>query len=553
MNKKTTQLTNVQNSKRLFIYLTTICGGLLLALIINFASAAQTQTIFTEDFEDRKANGWTKSGGSWSVITDGSQVYRQSRLSSDALVRAGSSSWTNYAVEARIKPLNFNGDNRFVALIARAQSSNNYYYLALRSNNTLELKKLVAGSSTTLASKSFTVSTLNWYSVKLEVVGTSLKAYVNGVLQLTATDSKFQSGNIGGATFYASAEFDDFVVTNLSTTNPTPTQTPTATPTNTPTPSPTPTATPTATPTPSPVPSGNPIGFASVNALGQNGTTGGAGGPTVTVTTASQFLDYIGRTGPYIIKVNGLLVLPSAMHNISSNKTILGIGNYSGISGAGLQVTNSSKNIIVRNMLFTGAPDDAFNVQGSSHHIWVDHCTFTNGYDGLLDIKHGSDFVTVSWNRFYGHGKTMLLGHSDTNGSEDIGHLRVTYHHNWFDGTGTRHPRVRFAESVHVFNNYYYGNEYGVASTMNAGVVVEGNYFENVDNPTYTFYGDSDEAGRLIERNNFFVNSGAVQTRGSVIEPGTYYSYALAPAQTIKQIVTQGAGVGNLESLNLSE
>ncbi len=446
-------------------------------------------------------------------------------------MRAGSNSWTNYAVEARIKPLKFNGGNRFVALTARAQSSTNYYYLALRSNNTLELKKLISGSSTTLASKSFTVSTLNWYAVKLEVVGTSLKAYVNGTLQLSATDSQFQSGSIGGATFYASAEFDDFVVTNLATTNPTPT----------------------ATPTPTPVPADQPIGFASVNALGQNGTTGGAAGPTVTVTTTAQFLDYIKRTGPFVIKVNGLLVLPSGMHNISSDKTILGIGSYSGISGAGLQVTNASKNVIIRNMIFTNANDDAFNAQGKAHHIWIDHCTFSNGYDGLLDIKHGSDFITVSWNRFYGHGKTMLLGHSDSNGSEDIGHLRVSYHHNWFDGTATRHPRVRFAESVHVFNNYYYNNEYGVASTMNAGVVVEGNYFENVGNPTYTLYGDSDEPGRLIERGNYFVNSGAAQTRGSVVEPNTYYSYTLDAAQSVKQIVTQGAGVGNLGFLNFGE
>ena len=85
----------------------------------------------------------------------------------------------------------------------------------------------------------------------------------------------------------------------------------------------------------------------------------------------------------------------------------------------------------------------------------------------------------------------MLLGHSDDNASQDIGHLRVTYHHNWFDGSGTRHPRVRFGNPVHVYNNYYFNNEYGVASTMDAGVLVEGNYFENVDGPTLVGYADS--------------------------------------------------------------
>ena len=90
----------------------------------------------------------------------------------------------------------------------------------------------------------------------------------------------------------------------------------------------------------------------------------------------------------------------------------------------------------------------------------------------------------MSWNHFDGTDKTMLLGHDDGNAAQDIGRLKVTYHHNWFDGTNQRNPRVRFGDPVHVYNNYYNdtGN-YGVASTMDAGVLVEGNYFENVDDP----------------------------------------------------------------------
>ena len=78
----------------------------------------------------------------------------------------------------------------------------------------------------------------------------------------------------------------------------------------------------------------------------------------------------------------------------------------------------------------------------------------------------------------------MLIGHSDGSAGTDIGHLKVTIHHNFFDGSRQRHPRVRFGEPVHVYNNYFRANElYGVASTMNAGVLVEGNYFENVPYP----------------------------------------------------------------------
>ena len=85
-------------------------------------------------------------------------------------------------------------------------------------------------------------------------------------------DSQFGSGNIGAATFFASAEFDDFIVTSVG---PGPTPTPTTTPTPTPIPTPTPTSTPTPTPTPTPQPVGDqPIGFASLN----GGVTGGLGG-----------------------------------------------------------------------------------------------------------------------------------------------------------------------------------------------------------------------------------------------------------------------------------
>jgi pectate lyase len=307
-----------------------------------------------------------------------------------------------------------------------------------------------------------------------------------------------------------------------------------------------PTVTPTPSPTPTPNPEDRPVGFASVNALNQNGTTGGAGGPVVTVRTSTELLDYIFRTGPYIIQVDGLITVPAGMHKVASDKTVIGVGANSGISGGGLNMTNGVKNIIIRNMVFVNANDDSIVLQESVHHVWIDHCDFSNGYDGLVDIKRGSDYVTVSWNHFHNHDKTMLLGHDDGNSAQDLGHLRVTYHHNWFNGTVQRTPRVRFADPVHVYNNYYINNSgYGVASTMNAGVLVEGNYFEGVRNPTVIQTGDSDP-GRLVERNNVFVNSGLPQTAGSVTEPGAYYNYTLDNPADVKSLVMQGAGTGKL-------
>jgi pectate lyase len=154
--------------------------------------------------------------------------------------------------------------------------------------------------------------------------------------------------------------------------------------------------------------------------------------------------------------------------------------------------------------------------------------------------------VTVSWNHFHDHSKTSLVGHSD-GFTADIGFLKVTYHHNWFNGTEQRHPRVRFGDPVHVYNNYYLDLSYGIASTMNAGVVAEGNYFENVPYPCHSVSGYAESnPGRLVQRSNAFTNSGVCEAGGTVTEPSTFYSYRLDPASAVPGLVTAGAGVGKI-------
>jgi pectate lyase len=98
---------------------------------------------------------------------------------------------------------------------------------------------------------------------------------------------------------------------------------------------------------------------------------------------------------------------------------------------------------------------------------------------------------------------------------------------------------------VHVFNNYYVDNAgYGVASTMGAGVLVEGNYFQNVDNPTHVGFAASDP-GDLVERNNVFDGSGAPESTGGGVDP-IPYGYQLDDPASVPAVVTAGAGAGGL-------
>jgi pectate lyase len=279
------------------------------------------------------------------------------------------------------------------------------------------------------------------------------------------------------------------------------------------------------------------VGWATQN----GGTTGGGSAATTTVSSASALSTAVGSSSAAVIRVSGTISC-SGMLRVRSNKTIIG-NSGAAIVGCGLNI-NGDRNVIIRNLTFRGWNDDAINVQTSATNIWIDHNTFSDGYDGAVDIKRGSDFVTVSWNRVFNHDKSMLLGHSDDNASQDTGHLRVTYHHNWFDASTQRHPRVRFGNPVHVYNNYYYKNSgYGVASTEGAGVLVENNSFEGVADP-YHLGEASSGPGTLVARGNLLVGSGAGQTGGSV--KSIPYAYSLDSASNVKSIVTAHAGAGRI-------
>ncbi|WP_250905568.1 polysaccharide lyase family 1 protein [Nonomuraea sp. NEAU-A123] len=270
------------------------------------------------------------------------------------------------------------------------------------------------------------------------------------------------------------------------------------------------------------------------------GTTGGGSATATTVNTSAALTSALSSGSAAVIRVSGTISC-SGMLKVASNKTVIGNSGAT-IAGCGFNVSQAS-NVIIRNLTFRDWNDDGINVQYSTR-VWIDHNSFSNGYDGAVDIKRASDYVTVSWNRFANHDKTMLLGHSDSNGAEDRGHLRVSYHHNWFDGTNQRHPRVRFGNPVHVFSNFY-GNvgSYGVASTQEAGVLVEGNFFENTDDPYHRGEGSS-PAGNLVARNNYFVNSGSGDAGGSV--GSIPYSYTLDTPSNVKSIVIGGAGAGRI-------
>jgi pectate lyase len=519
-------------------------GLTALALAVGVTTGAHAATLFSDDFDDGNADGWSKSGGDWSVVTDGSPAYRQGNAGSElARAFAGQTSWTDQQVQARVKPLSFNGTNRVVGIAARVESSTRMYRLALTNANRAELQVVNGSSVTVLGSASLTVATGTWYTLRLEAAGGTIRGFVDGAAVGSGPSGAYAAGRIALVTAYASAVFDDVRVDSPGTTPPT-----TAPPTTAP-----PTTAPPTTPPPTNPPVTGLVGWATQN----GGTTGGAGGATVTVGDHAALVAAVAGDTPRTVRVNGRFACSTEVR-VGSHKTILGVGAGSGLTGCGINLRDV-RNVIVRNLNISKVRSgvgngDAIHLDNATN-VWIDHndlssdtTSGTDYYDGLLDVTHGSNFVTVSWNRLHDHVKCSLVGHSDSNASEDSGRLRVTYHHNEFRNCFQRNPRVRFGNPVHVFNNYYVNTvtpsySYGIATTEGAGVLVEGNYFENITEPTHVGEGSSDP-GSLVARNNHFVNSGTPQTAGSV--GSVPYAYTLDAAAGVRSVVLAGAGTGRI-------
>jgi pectate lyase len=267
--------------------------------------------------------------------------------------------------------------------------------------------------------------------------------------------------------------------------------------------------------------------------------------------------------------------------------TIIGYGQPT--LNFGINVKRSY-NVILRNLCFQDYYDDGVNIgESGTHHVWVDHCIFghpttlpadSEHPDGGCDIKDGASYVTVSWSIFRNSWKTGLVGHSDSNAAADSGRLKTTFYANYYTGSNSRHPRVRFGE-VHVLNCYYENvKTYGIAAANSAHVVAEGNFFKNTRFPMYadrstsefaTVFGPLESytgnypATTLKQFSNAYDDSGLPVLTSAFVslsalndgnrsirfdsyhpelafDPTTYYSYTTMDASTLADIVPTYAG-----------
>ncbi len=269
---------------------------------------------------------------------------------------------------------------------------------------------------------------------------------------------------------------------------------------------------------------------------------------------------------------------------VLSNTAIIGLGENSGLSGGTIAIKNSS-NIIIRNLNIGDAYDpfphheenDGYNAQHdaisieNSKNVWIDHCTLydtkelvyfkTGGslsekwqtYDGLCDITKNSDNVTISYCKFMNHGKTMLIGSSDSE-KIDAKDRKITIHHNYFYNCASRLPMVRLS-TIHLYNNYYdgssdgfYSNSYALGARYNCQVIAENNYFGPGIKNSYS--GNAKKPGTVYSAGEIDKSKGKKRKGECKLSKKPLftipYKYELTSAEKLPDLLKKEAGAGIL-------
>lgn len=291
-------------------------------------------------------------------------------------------------------------------------------------------------------------------------------------------------------------------------------------------------------------------GFASVNALGQNGTYGGRDGKTVTVKTLTDLEKYATASEPYVIVVAATITMdPKGKEiKVASDKTIVGSGTSGQIVGGGFFLGQGVHNVILRNLTirdsYAGTWNDkehdfdAIQMDGA-HHVWIDHNDLRHMADGLIDSRKDTTNLTVSWNKLSNNNKTFGIGWTENTTAD------ITIHHNWIRETEQRNPSTDNVAHAHLYNNYLQDvagtditSSYGNYSRGKTKMLLENSYFEGINNPV-----TKDSSASVVQRGNVFVGtSGRNESGGTAFDPKSFYAYALDEGAEVPAKVRGGAG-----------
>ncbi|KAG8931368.1 hypothetical protein FRC01_001426 [Tulasnella sp. 417] len=276
------------------------------------------------------------------------------------------------------------------------------------------------------------------------------------------------------------------------------------------------TTTTTSTSTSSSGAKGTPAGFAA-------GTTGGAGGVTVTPTTTAELLGYLSDSTKRIIVLNKIfdftsyygttngkackpwtctngaspqMTIDSGGGQCDASLTLYSVTYYNSGANKAL-VVNSNKTIIGQDIQITDLNPqyvwggDAINLSGATK-VWIDHNYIARvGRQFIVSHYEPNTGITVSNNYFDGQSTYsascnghhywafLFLGEAD----------QITMMRNHIYYTSGRGPHIggytgAYKQQLHLVNNYFDSIAgHAIDAAVNSWVLAEGNYFKAVSQP----------------------------------------------------------------------
>jgi hypothetical protein len=186
-------------------------------VVFNLPAQLQAPAPIVDDFEDRNLSGYTFTGGQFALATRGADdVLAQNYANGLAVALVNDSNWTDsQRIEADIAPT-FSVTGGWVGLVARYVDADNYYFVAIRNDNTFGIYRRLNGVNTHL--REGTSAGALPSHVSLVVNDGKLTVRINNQYTAVATDRSLSTGRAGLATFAARADFDDVHV--AATTEP---------------------------------------------------------------------------------------------------------------------------------------------------------------------------------------------------------------------------------------------------------------------------------------------------------------------------------------------
>ena len=182
---------------------------------MDLVQAQKSATLYQQDFEPDDTDVLLHRNGTWSVVNDtGGNHILCSELSDNwQSITFGLETWTNYAVQMRVKILELNTDQS-AEVYARINSEITGYRVNMDQSGA---RLSYYAPYKDLGDTSFVTDANTWYTFRIEAAGNRIKLYINDQLITNAVDDQRLVGMAGfGAAPNTKACVDDIRVWALT-------------------------------------------------------------------------------------------------------------------------------------------------------------------------------------------------------------------------------------------------------------------------------------------------------------------------------------------------